>query len=109
MIKKLKALMKLGYVFESSSQKRSASSLTALLRGSTLSTWSSYRKKMWILNSENKLKNSALTSSAIPRSRLSQEASQSMGLVSASPSLLLTWTFLLPTIDHRRGTNKGSF
>ena len=81
--------MNLGYVSESSSQRKSASSLIGLLLGGTSSTWSSYKRKIWTLNSENKLQTSASTSSAIPRPRLSQAVSQSMGLVSPSYSLSL--------------------
>ena len=100
--------MNLGYVSESSSQRKSASSLIALLIGSTSSTWSTYKRKIWTLNSENKFQTSASTSSAIPRPRLSQAVSQSMGLVSP-PSSFLTQTLLLPIVDNRSGRHEDYF
>lgn len=109
LMKKAKALMNLGCASASSSQRRSASSLTVPLPGSTLSNWRSYRRKIWTLNSENKLQASAPTSSAIPKPRLSQAASQSMGLVSPFHSPLLTWNFLSPTVENKRGRHKSYF
>ena len=85
--RKIQLLICLDSVSESSSQRRNASSLIGPLIGRD---WASLRNCVtmsWILNLCNKLQPSVPTSLAIPKLKLSQEASRWMDLVSPLPSL----------------------
>ena len=85
--RKIKLLICLDSVSESSSQRRNASSLIGPLIGRN---WASLRNCVtmsWTLNLCNKLQSSVPTSLAIPKLKLSQEASRWMALVSPLPSL----------------------
>ena len=85
--RKMKLLICLDSVSESSSQRRNASSLIGPLIGRN---WASLRNCVtmsWIPNLCNKLQASVPTSLAIPKLKLSQKASRWMALVSPLPSL----------------------
>lgn len=101
--------MNLGYVSESSSQRKSASSLITLLIGSISSTWISYKRKIWTLEFREQVADFCFYILSHSKAK-----TLSGGITVNGPheSLLLsflTWTFLLPIIDNRSGRQEDYF